>query len=106
MFILAFAFSCESGLAKKMVPNKGAWLDLMSNVILFGTTAVVAIDLGRSKSNVTYFIRRKDGPGKTEKLVPKKALFSFSMKQGVTRFTIDPCQARRFTSLKTDTDSK
>ena len=83
MFILAFAFSCESGLAKKMVPKKGAWLDLRSNGILFGTTAVVARDLGRSKPNVTYYIRRKDGLGKPEKLVPKKGLFSFSLKPGV-----------------------
>ncbi len=83
LFILALAFTCEDGLAKKMVPNKGAWLDLRSNGILFGTTAVVSRDLGRSKPNVTYYIRRKDGVGKPEKLVPKKGLFSFSLRPGI-----------------------
>lgn len=38
---------------------------------------------GYRKPNVTYYIRRKDGLGKPEKLVPKKGLFSFSLKPGV-----------------------
>ena len=80
---LILAFSWESGFAKKMVPNKGAWLDLRSNGILFGTTAVVSRDLGRSQPNVTYYIRRKDGEGKPEKLVPKKGLFSYSLEPGI-----------------------
>ncbi len=83
IFALIFAFSWEEGFAKKMVPNKGAWLDLRSNGILFGTTAVVSRDLGRSQPSVTYFIRRKDGEGKPEKLVPKKGLFSYSLKPGI-----------------------
>ena len=86
IFILAFAFSCRSGLAKKMVPNKVAWLDLRSKGILFVTTAVLACDLGRSKPNIKYGIRRKDGFVKPEKLVPKKGLFSFSLKPGVYEF--------------------
>lgn len=80
---LILAFSWEIGFAKKMVPNKGAWLDLRSNGILFGTTAVVDRELGRSKPTVTYYIRRKDGEGKPDKLVPKKGLFSYSLEPGV-----------------------
>lgn len=83
LFVLILTFSWDSGFAKKMVPNKGAWLDLRSNGILFGTTAVVDRELGRSKPSVTYFIRKKDGEGKPEKLVPKKGLFSYSLDPGV-----------------------
>ncbi len=83
LVVLVLASTWDSGYAKKMVPNRGAWLDLESNGVLFGTTAVVARDIGRSKPSVTYYIRRKDGLGKPEKLVPKKGLFSYSLAPGI-----------------------
>jgi hypothetical protein len=83
IFALILSFSCDNGFARKMVPNKGAWLDLNSNGILFGTTAAVTRDLGRSKPSVTYYIRRKNGDGKPDKLVPKNGLFSYSLEPGI-----------------------
>jgi hypothetical protein len=43
--VIGFALSCRSGLAKKMVPCKVAWLDQRSKGRLFATTAVLACDL-------------------------------------------------------------
>lgn len=80
---LALSIVCESGLAKKMSPKKGAWLNLQTNGILFGTIAIAVNEVDGAKANVTYFIRRKDGEGKPEKLVSKKGLFAFTLEPGL-----------------------
>ncbi len=79
MFALSLVF--EEAIAKKMTPKKGAWIDLQTNGVLFGTIAEASPKKGR-KSSVTYYIRKKDGIQKPEKLVSKKGLFAFSLIPG------------------------
>jgi len=82
--ITAFTFSLlgDSAFGKKMRPGRGEWLDMQSGGIVFGTIAETVREEGGSNASVTYYIRRKDGQGKPEKLASEKGLFAYNLRPG------------------------
>lgn len=75
------SIGCEFGYAEKITPNKAKWLDLSSKGIAFGTIAGTE-RAKSSKAKVTYYIRRKDGMGKPQKLVSGNGLFTYLLEPG------------------------
>jgi predicted NBD/HSP70 family sugar kinase len=70
--ILGIAIPAEIALATKLTPHKGAWVDLNSTGIVFGTIAETVKKSGGPKGSVTYHIRRVNGRGEFEELDSKK----------------------------------
>lgn len=80
--ILAFTLCGQFAFAKKLRPGRGEWLDMQSSGIVFGTIAETVRKESGSDATVTYYLRRKDGTGKPEKLVSEKGLFAFNLRPG------------------------
>lgn len=81
--ILSLSFTAGIVQANKLSSHKGAWVDLGSTGIVFGTIAETVKKNGGPKGSVTYHIRRVNGREEFEELDSKKGLFALSLKPGL-----------------------